>query len=294
MCAVALMSGPHRADTSIVKRFLPTAVAALVLVAGASTASAGAPVASKSVIGGAKLNVSQVPSIASVLTKRSLCTGSVIAPDRVLTAAHCVDSAPNMRVRTSSASSFSGGQEVEVTEVVVHPEVRRVRGGLLNDLAVLHLAEPVTAPPIVLSDAGVDAGMTLTGAPMLAAGYGQAQMDLRKKRKVGILRGVLQFARPHICRRVRLSLATTVCTNGERMGAVKTGSKGRATQRTPCHGDSGGPLIGYSPQGPRLVGVLSTGNSKRSRSFGWVECGIQGQGAAYIRVSAYLDFILTA
>jgi trypsin len=291
MCAVALMFGPSRADTSTVKRFLPTAVAALALLAGASPASA-APVAGKSVVGGSKASVSQFPFVVSVITPRSLCTGSIVTATRVLTAAHCVSTAAGMSVRVGSDSSFRGGQRVGVETVTVHPGYRHLRGGgAVADIALLDLSEPVTATPAVLSTPETDQQMTVFRAPALAIGYGQSEVDVRKKRKVGVLRGALQFSRPKLCARASLPLAETICTVGERYGTAKTRRKSRAMRRSACHGDSGGPLIGYSPQGPQVIGVASTVGGKRPRGFEWVGCGLAGMGTNYIRVSAYLDFI---
>jgi secreted trypsin-like serine protease len=278
-----------------VKRIALVIVASLLLVGGDAAALAKAPAAGKSVIGGSRMNVAQLPFIASVTTRRSLCTGSVISPVRVLTAAHCVDVAPNMKVRTGSSSSFFGGQEVGVAEVRVHPGFRINRNGsATNDVAVLLLSQPVGAPPAELADPSSDFGMTVAGAPSLAAGFGQSQLDLRKRAKVGTLRAALQFSRPKRCRRYKLSLDTTLCTIGERFGSVKTGSKRRTTRRTACSGDSGGPLIGYSPSGPRLVGVASAVGGKSPRGFSWVNCGLESHATAYMRVSAYLSFIAGA
>lgn len=279
------------ADSWGVKRIGLVAIAALLLAGGESGALANQPVAGKSVVGGSRIGVAQVPFVVSVLTQRTLCTGSVVSPVRVVTAAHCV--APSgMRVRAGSASALAGGQEVAVSSVEVHPEYRRMRnGGLVNDIAVLTLAEPVGAPPIELADPALDAAMTALGAPAFAVGFGHGQVDARKKPKLGLLRAALQYSRPGLCARYKLPPATSFCTVGERWGAARAGGKRRSIRRSPCQGDSGGPLVGFSPSGPRLVGVASTVGGKRPRGFAWVRCGLQGQGAVYTRVSAFLAFV---
>ena len=279
------------ADVWGVKRTGLVAILVLLLACGGSAALAKSPVAGKSVVGGSRISVAQVPYVVSVLTERTLCTGSVVSPVRVVTAAHCVVPA-QMRVRAGSASALAGGQEVAVSSVKVHPEYRRMRnGGLVNDIAVLTLAEPVGAPPIKLADPALDAAMTAAGVPAFAVGFGHGQVDARKKPQIGILRGALQFFRPGLCTRYKLPAATSLCTVGERWGAARTGDKRRSFRRSPCQGDSGGPLVGFSPSGPQLVGVASTVGGKRPRGFAWVRCGLQGQGAVYTRVSAFLDFI---
>jgi secreted trypsin-like serine protease len=62
--------------------------------------------------------------------------------------------------------------------------------------------------------------------------------------------------------------------------------KGRLAPRTsPCGGDSGGPLIADTPNGPRLVGAVSFGPSL---------CGLPFAPVVYARVADDLDFLVSA
>lgn len=103
------------------------------------------------------------------LAGRGFCTGALIAPDLVLTAAHCLfDSADGSRFNTADiefqAGLRNGRAEAyrQVRRVVMHPSYRfegpitaeRVR----NDLALLQLAHPIRngsiEPYRVMRDAG--------------------------------------------------------------------------------------------------------------------------------------------
>ncbi|MGZ5412851.1 MAG: trypsin-like serine protease [Solirubrobacterales bacterium] len=90
-----------------------------------------------------------------------------------------------------------------------------------------------------------------------------------------------------------LAVAGTLAMSGQgrSVAAGEPRLLGLLDPGAPCQGDSGGPLVGFSPSGPRLVGVASTVGGKRPRGFAWVRCGLQGQGTVYTRASAFLAFV---
>src|ERR1700732_2719903 len=117
------------------------------------------------------------PYVVTVLDKSgggaSFCTASVIAPDVVLTAAHCVSNLSNTRV------FFRGGHGqlilFDIASIAVHPEFRPKIGRkhlIPIDLALLRLAEPLPPgfKPIELADSSPVA----TGQPFRIAGFGRA------------------------------------------------------------------------------------------------------------------------
>lgn len=89
---------------------------------------------------------------------RGMCTGALIAPDLVLTAAHCVmrkDGTFNDLTQVRFVAGLDRGEYVAlgvVTDAVVHPEA--LRDGNYDprhDQAVLYLAEPLPEiPPLPL------------------------------------------------------------------------------------------------------------------------------------------------
>ena len=65
------------------------ALATTLALAGAAQASPMGP--PSNIIGGDPARAGQYPTVVAVIVDSSLCTGTLIAPTWVLTAAHCVD-----------------------------------------------------------------------------------------------------------------------------------------------------------------------------------------------------------
>ena len=257
------------------------------LAGGTATAK---PQARTSVIGGAPASLDQWGFAVAVLTPNTLCTGTVISPTRVLTAAHCVGDLLTMVVRAESTSAFAGGEALGVSSVAVAPGYAN---GLENDLAILTLKSPTTAPPIELASPAEDVAYTQPGAPLAIAGFGNRNPLIVGKPRFGLLTAADVTARS--CPLPSFA----ICDAGHKAGVavrnVKHRRRRRPVRRSVCEGDSGGPLVANTPAGPRLVGTAeaSTAPPTKRNPFFFVICGLKGYPSVHTRSNSFRDFILS-
>jgi trypsin len=248
--------------------------------------AAAAPRAHPSIVGGAPADSAQWPYAVAIYRKGRLhCGGSVIAPTKVLTAAHCVDGfnlanfaviagRPNLR-------DAAAGQILTVASGRVHPDFEETG---LHDVAVLNLAQPANVTPVSLPTAEQNAATTFTGALLRVAGWGAVtpfgvHLSPFLKTTFEKVRTDARCLRAYT--RDLFAPESMICALGNRRK-----KSGRFKIHTSaCSGDSGGPLVADTPTGPVVVGTVS---------FGGALCGLPGAPTVYSRISASLDFINAA
>jgi trypsin len=254
-------------------------VAALAAPAGGSAA----PRAHSSIVGGEPANPAQFPYAVAIFRKgRMHCSGSVIAPTKVLTAGHCVAgfNLANFQVIAGRPNlrSTSVGQSIGVTSGSPHPDF--VQTGL-HDVAVLNLAQPTSAPPIPLATPQQSAALTAAGAQLHVAGYGATTPF--GSHLSGFLKETTEIVRTdNRCLKAYTSdlfaPESMICALGP-----KRKKPGKFKIHTSaCSGDSGGPLVAETASGPIEVGTVS---------FGGALCGLPAAPTVYSRVAASLGFI---
>ncbi len=247
-----------------------TAVMALAPAAQAAPAPAAwkAPVtAHASIIGGTPAAIADFPSLAFVAARnRFTCTGTVIAPRVVLTAAHCVEdlevggftppSQYTVVTGRSNPRQDSGGNLLRVSETHVFP--RFDPGSAHGDAALLVLASPTPAPPIALATAA-DSALYAGGAGVQLAGWGLTSPTARSA--PDNLRSTANVVlNPSACNSRTQSFYPPYSTS-EQMCTIDPPDR----RNGGCYGDSGGPVIAQRADGsPVEIGIVSTGGPQCS------------------------------
>lgn len=259
----------------ILRLFSSIAVCAMLL---SPTSASALPMHMPTIIGGSAISIDSSPwQVVIVMRGTSQCSGSLVSPTMVVTAAHClVGYAPNeVRVWAgiSKTSERSLVQETPVAATIAHPnfDVRTFS----NDIGVITLAKPVDITgkvyPIALPfgvtpstwPANGTAG-TITGWGVTAPGNA-ATSDQLMRADVTVLASPSEPCGQY---GPDLDPSQDICA-GSPVGSVDA-----------CQGDSGGPLV-VQGSVPMLAGLVSSGN----------ECAKAGYPGLYTRIASFLPWL---
>ncbi|OMJ17986.1 Mannan-binding lectin serine protease 1 [Smittium culicis] len=236
----------------------------------------------KRILGGTASTLQNHPSIAYFSVEgdtNNYCTGSLIGPNVVITAAHCLTqsgiNAPSkwklINIGLGSVSPLSNNKNVyKVNNVVLNTRYLD-KAPFKNDLAILTLAECV--PPSVATPIDIAEASDVAPNTFITSGFGFTDPN---KSTAGNLMEVEVYKTDFGFCENYFPLSeigkTVLCIDQYSTNGV-------------CFGDGGGPLL--SKDYKKLVGVMSSIGIPDKKS-----CNTDNTISTYIILSGYLDWII--
>jgi secreted trypsin-like serine protease len=221
----------------LVRQIFAIAAGVLGLTASALALVGGAPPAEQTVARHVVL------LLAAQDGKREACTGTAIARDLVLTAAHCVGLGATITVVAHTQGR--DGKRIRVAQAQTHPSFTLDTGPTAPsaDLALLKLAEPLPSPfaPAPLGRRPV----ILIGERFVVAGYGVSGGG----GEYGILRAA--------------TLMAIRAPSEQQFLLADPATRGETTGLGVCSGDSGGPVFDPTSEPFALIAVVSWASTAR-------------------------------
>lgn len=250
-----------------------TAALCVATAAAAATALLGAPgavAAPQPIVGGTPTTTPAYPFMMQITdaSQNQFCGGTLVAANKVVTAAHCMVGETTSSVRVVGGRTYlngTNGTVSKVSKIWINPAYTDATNG--DDVAVLTLSTSMSYTPASYV-ASTDTGVYATGATARIIGWGTTSES-------GSSSNQLRTATVPI-----VSNSSCAGSYGSEFVASDMVCAGYTNGGTDtCQGDSGGPLL----IGGVLAGITSWGN-------GCAEAGFPG---VYTRLTTFSSLVKT-
>lgn len=194
------------------------------------------------------------------------CGGTLIAPNKVLTAAHCLADFSSSEVRNSlrvvigtrDLRSTAGAERFSIASYSINPRYRS--SGTQYDSATITLSGNSSFQPVAVNKAGA---FPAAGSTVYVAGWGSTYEG-------GYATSVLKYTAVK-------TISNAECARAYGSEIYDGNLCAYASGTDSCQGDSGGPLYSYDGTKMTLIGIVSWGNG----------CARQGYPGVYTRTSFF-------
>lgn len=235
----------------------------------------------KKIIGGFDADPNAWPWMAALINPDfgsdfdgQICGGSLIHPNWVLTAAHCVYNAHGIDfdiLLGRSNLKALGGEKIGVKNIIIYPNYDDITTD--GDLALLELQHASSITPVSIIGQFINSALVNSG-DSIAIGWGDITPDSRNY-PAKLQQVTLPVITNTKCQEAK-ELAGVDITENMLCAGYETGGKDS------CSGDSGGPLFIANAVGdPLQIGITSFG----------IGCALPDAYGVYTRVSRFTDWI---
>ena len=240
-----------------------------------SRSSASSASSTDSIVGGVVAAEGAWPGTVAVFSDgEETCGGSLVAPDWVVTAGHCLDMTLPLGglekiIAGRNKLSGKGGEEIAIVKVVRHPDYYGPKH--LNDIALLQLATPSTKPLVKLLPAEKARGVYRANTKLTVVGWGVTSATSQAASD-DLLQIEVPFISQVACKKFP---SYKYLQDSQFCAGLVTGGQDS------CQGDSGGPIFATVNGEKVQAGIVSWG----------IGCAAPKAPGVYQRIADYLDWI---